>query len=133
MGILWTVWPLDDQMRDWLDELDVSYPDAESRFPTGSEIKGAVAALSNEYNIVYTDNGVGGPWQAAFSSMDDPERGPWALLNVQEYKGDGEINRFGFEKGWESLNIEIVRAIAQSCGPLVLIDDAGHEPTVVAA
>ena len=55
MGVIWTVWPLDDEMRDWLVEEGVEVPDADSRFPTGSEIKQTLAESGLKIDIY--DNG----------------------------------------------------------------------------
>jgi hypothetical protein len=57
MGALWTVWPPDDQMRSWLDETGVEYPDKPSRFPTGHEIKAAFSRLG-DLSVSVRDNGL---------------------------------------------------------------------------
>jgi hypothetical protein len=77
MGVMWTVWPLDENMKNWLDECAVDYPDSISRFPTGAEIKKAISSL-DDFNIKIIDNGIGGPWQASVVSKqggDAPANG----------------------------------------------------------
>jgi len=130
MGILWTVWPLDDEMKSWLDETGVDYPKEPSRFPTGREIKEVIAGLQ-EFDIKINDNGIGSPWQASIVSKSGGDSGEWTLLNIQEYSGDDEQQKLWFEKGWESLIASILREITKSCGPLVLIADCGGEPQVI--
>jgi hypothetical protein len=131
MGVLWTVWPLDDGMREWLNELSVDYPDSPSRFPTGMEIKVALAALDG-YDIRITDNGLGATWQASIVHKSGGDAGPWTLLSVNSYSGDELPQELAFEKGWESLITEILKHLSIECGPLVLIADVGGEPVVIA-
>lgn len=38
MGILWTVWPLGNEMNEWLESEGIEPTQLESCFPTGSEI-----------------------------------------------------------------------------------------------
>lgn len=128
MGILWTVWPLDPQMMDWLQEQDVAHPQASSRFPTGREIK-TVLSQPQGFNVEIRDNGIGKPWQAWIASDDGGDAGEWALLNINEYSGDQQ--QLWFEKGWESLIKKILGELATFAGPLVLIDDASHQPQVI--
>lgn len=132
MGILWTVWPLDDGMREWLDDQNVVYPDRPSRFPTGSEIKSVLATLSN-HDIEINDNGLGVPWQASIIHKTGGDNAPWTLLNISAYSGDDLSQELWFEKGWESLITEILQQLSVACGPLVLIADTGNEPVVVDA
>jgi hypothetical protein len=132
MGVLWTVWPVDDGMREWLDEQQIAYPDKPSRFPTGAEIKSALALLG-DYDIELTDNGLGAPWQASIVHKEGGDGGPWTLLNVSSYSGDDLPQELWFDKGWESLITEILKHLSVACGPLVLIADAGGEPMVIAA
>ena len=131
MGILWTVWPLDDEMKSWLDEIEVEYPDKASRFPTGLEIKNALTTLS-EYDIKITDNGPGASWQAFIVHKQGGEKGPWTLLNVTKYSGDNEQQKLWFEKGWEELIELVLKKLSVSCGPLVLIPDTGGDPIIIA-
>lgn len=131
MGVMWTVWPLDDQMCAWLDEQQVSYSKAPSRFPTGAEIKKAVGSLDG-YSVEVNDNGVGAPWQASIVHASSGDSGPWALLNITTYSGDDEPQQLWFEKGWESLITEILQKLVYVCGPLALIADSGGKPVVIA-
>lgn len=130
MGVMWTVWPLDKNMKDWLDECAVDYPNSTSRFPTGGEIKSAISSLG-ECNVKIVDNGIGGPWQASIVSGQGGETGEWALLNITKYTGDEQTQELYFEKGWESLIKRILRTLAEAAGPLVLISDAGDAPEVI--
>lgn len=131
MGVLWTVWPLDQDIRQWLDTIRVPYPSSEgSRFPSGNEVKNVVTNLSG-YEVEITDNGVDGPWQALITQSSGLEEGPWTLLNITNYTGDEEPQEIWFEKGWENLIAHVVDKLATSCGPLVLIPDTSEEPKVI--
>lgn len=130
MGILWTVWPLDDDMCQWLDEQEVAYPPTPSRFPTGAEIKAIVSGLKG-HSVKVNDNGLHASWQALITPKDDGVDPEWAVLTVSDFSGDDLPQQLYFEKGHERLIIEILQRLTTSCGPLVLIDDAGGEPAVI--
>ena len=131
MGVLWTVWPLDEQMRNWLEEQSIAYPNVPSRFPTGAEIKKALGSL-NGYNIAITDNGLGASWQASIVHTSGGDKGPWTQLNISHYSGEELPQELWFEKGWESLIKEILQQLTLACGPLTLMADTGVEPVVIA-
>ena len=131
MGVLYTIWPLDETIKPWLDELNVFYGDALSRFPTGSEIKQVVHSMQ-DYESEITDNGIGGMWQAYLVHKDNGgERGLYAMLNVTNYSGDDEPQELWFAKGSEELNKVILKHLTVFCGPLVFIPATGDTPTVV--
>ncbi len=131
MGILWTTYPLSDEMKEWLDSEGVAYPDAPSRFPTGFEVKDALQQLDN-LSIKITDNGLGKHWFAWIESRTEPEEF-WTLLTISAYTGDNEPQEIWFEKGHEDLIKTVLRCICAKCGPLVLIADVGSEPEVIHA
>jgi hypothetical protein len=130
MGILWTVWPTDDKMKEWLDSEDIEYPQEPSRFPKGKEVKEVLNNLVG-YKVKIYDNGIGNTWQADIHSEVKLEE--WTLLNISEYSGDEESQEIWFEKGHEDLIKLILKRLSEICGPLVLIDDAGCEPQVINA
>lgn len=124
MGTFWTVWPLDEQMRGWLDNKGVSYPDEPSRFPTGNEIKTVLRELHDVF-VTIRDNGPNAPWQASITSKAGGDAGPWTMLTIENYSGDGLPQKMYFEKGWESLIKDILAKLVPDCGPLVLLADTG--------
>ena len=126
MGILWTVWPLDQKMVEWLDKLGIEHHTDTSRFPTGLEIKDALSKLEG-YDIDITANGDGGPFHAFISKRSHDE---WALLIVDEYRDHAE-QKLWFEKGDEKLILRILKLLTPLCGPLALIADVGGDPIVV--
>lgn len=130
MGVLWTVWPLNEEMKSWLDESGVPYPKLPSRWPKGSEIKEVVASL-DDFDIQVNDNGIGAAWQASIVAKKGGDSGEWTLLNIREYTGDDKEQELCFEKGWESLITKVLELLTVHSGPLVLIPDSGAEPTVV--
>jgi hypothetical protein len=128
MGILWTVWPLDEQMRAWLDEQGVAFPDKASRFPTGREIKQVLAAFPGSAEI--TDNGTNGPY-SAFLTRGAADDELWTLLQITEFTGDDEPQQLWFEKGHEQLIGDVLRMLTPNCGPLALIADVGDPPQII--
>jgi hypothetical protein len=130
MGVLWTVWPLDSEMRQWLDELGIPFPAKASRFPTGTEIKAVINGLA-EHQVEITDNGTGKPWQAFVTHRRGADGHGWTLLNISEYSGDDQPQNLWFEKGWPPLIVLTLERLTPQCGPLVLIPDTGEAPTVI--
>lgn len=131
MGVLWTTYPLNDEMTEWLDSLEVPYPKTPSRFPTGREVKDAIAELGG-VKVTIRDNGVGATWQAWLESESKPDE-LWTLLNITNYSGDNESQEIWFEKGHDQLIKQVLAVICKKCGPLVLIPDTGGDPEVVGA
>jgi len=117
-------------MCQWLDEQEVAYPLTPSRFPTGAEIKAIVSELKG-HSVKVRDNGLHAQWQALITPKDDEVDPEWALLTVSDFSGEDLPQQLYFEKGHECLVIEILQRLTPSCGPLVLIDDAGGEPVVI--
>lgn len=130
MGVLWTVWPLDNETRRWLDEIEVPYPAKASRFPTGTEIKTALKELA-DHQVEITDNGKDGSWQALITHQCGADEHGWTLLNISEYAGDEQPQNLWFEKGWPSLIVSFLEHLTPRCGPLVLIPDTGEAPVVI--
>ncbi|MGN6817239.1 MAG: hypothetical protein ACTHJR_01050 [Sphingomonas sp.] len=128
MGVLWTVWPLDEQMRTWLDEQGVAFPDKASRFPTGGEIKAMIAGFHGTADV--TDNGIGHPY-SAFLTIGAVDSELWTLLQITSFTGDDEPQELWFEKGHEQLIIDILRKLTPASGPLALIADVGDPPQII--
>jgi hypothetical protein len=130
MGVLWTVWPLDQQMTDWLSSQNITFPKTASRFPTGREIREVLSAFPAVVKIV--ENGTGAPFSATvYEGEGADER--WTLLQITDYTGDDEPQALWFEKGHETLVKDVMSRLAVSCGPLVLIADVGDPPEVILA
>lgn len=128
MGVLWTVWPLDEQMQAWLGEQGIEFPDKPSRFPTGGEIKAVLEAFPGAAEI--TDNGIGGAY-SAFLTLGAADDEMWTLLQITSFTGDEEPQELWFEKGHEQLIADVLRKLTPACGPLVLIADVGDPPQVI--
>ncbi len=129
MSAMYSSFPLDEEIKSWLEEQAIEYPSSpEGRNPTLVEIKSAIANLE-EYTIKETEAEVGKPWQAFIENKHDTERSDWATLNIITLTDDR--NEFYFEKGCPKLIIKFMVFLAQHTGPLVLICDAGDPPLVV--
>ena len=128
MAIMWTVWPLDGEMTEWLTTQDIEFPDVPSRFPTGSEIKRTLDSL--DVKVRYHNNGLGKIWSALIERGDE-SNSTWATLIIDEYAGDDQPQHLYFEKGDETLIRMLLKRLAAYSGPLVLLDDAGDQPRVI--
>lgn len=129
MGIFWTVYPLNEQMKEYLDSEDVSYPDVPSRFPKDEELHEALSELKG-YKITKSQGGDG--W-GAFIESEDGSGKVWANLQVEILEDDNSLRSIWFEKGHEELIIEFLKNLSKSCGPQALIADAGGLPEVIGA
>lgn len=128
MGVSWTIWPLDDEIRPVLDDMGIDYPDAPSRWPTGAELKATLAALSG-FEIEAADNGPGGPFSATLY-RDETH---WALLQVSDFAGDHLAVQPCFEKGHEAVIRPFIARLAIACGPLVAIVNGEEFEVILAA
>lgn len=79
------------------------------------------------------DVGVGKHWGAFIVSPFGGDIGEWADLKITSFSGDDQEQELYFEKGSESLIVLILKQLAQKCGPLVLIADAGGAPQIVSS
>lgn len=128
MGVSWTIWPLDDEMRPVLDDMGIDYPDAPSRWPTGSEVKETLAKMAG-YEVETADNGPGGPFSASLYRGETH----WALLQVSDYAGDHLAVKPCFEKGHEDTIRPFIAKLAAACGPLVVIVNGEEFEVILAA
>lgn len=128
MGVLYTVWPLDSQMKEWLTSQGIEFPDVASRWPVKHEVRATLSALSG-FNVKYTENGQNERWDATVEAPDIEDL--WTLLHANpEAESDGTTH-IDFEKGEPALIIAILRDLSTTTGPLVLTADAGGEPLVI--
>jgi hypothetical protein len=128
VGVLYSAFPINDEVREWLADEGISAPKLDGRAPTPNEIKAALETLDDQavsYNIGQ------GVWQAQIDDESSPETGPWTLLNVLEFTDVDEPCRFYFEKGWPELIVKVVHRIAQISGPIAIVPDTGCPPAVV--
>lgn len=128
MGVLYSAFPLDGEVREWLREEGVTAPEVNGCAPTPNEIRAALDTLDHQtvsYNISE------GVWQAQIDDAASPEEGPWTMINVLEFSDADEPCQFYFEKGWPELIVMIAHRIAQLCGPIVIVPDTGCPPVVV--
>ena len=129
MGILYTVWPLDAEMKGWLGSQSIPFPpDTSSRWPTRQEVVEVLRAL-HCFSVRYTENGPGNRRDADITEGRDDEW--WTLLHAEPKEGSDLVTEVSFEKGEPALIIAIVRDLSAATGPLVLMADVGGPPLVV--
>lgn len=122
------VWPLDDEMRAYLDDMGVDVPDVPSRWPTAREVFNVVETLEG-YEAKLGSPRIGQCWQAFIQSKTEPEV-EWTLVNM-DYEGDDSDGKLWFEKVSEALNKQILARLAKTSGPLVLLADVGGDPEII--
>ncbi len=131
MGVLYTVWNLNAEMRGYLDDLGVSYPMGElSRKPLLAEIVSTLEELS-QYESTITDNGVGNRWGASIRDRNPDAGGRWTQLSISKLAPLDQPQDIVFEKGWPELIVHCLCQLTSQCGALVLIADCCGDPLVV--
>jgi len=128
MGILYTVTPLDSEVRDWLRLQEIAFPATSSRWPTRAEVRAVLEDLRG-FKVEYTENGPGHRWDAFLS--DGEEDGNWTLLYAEPHDNNDDITCVYFEKGEPTLIVAVLRALAAVTGPFMLLPDIGCPPMVV--
>jgi hypothetical protein len=129
MGVMYSVFPLRGDMREWLQgEVGVALPGEDGRNPLASELLQVLRSLEG-FETEESGFILGSPWTCLVKHMEDPERGGWLCANILNLEG-GE-NEFYFEKGSPELILEVLARLAFTVGPLVLMTDSGDEPLVV--
>lgn len=134
MGVLYTIVPLDESIVPCLRDLGVSFSDfgCPSRNPTPAELRDVAAELTDLHFDLYSPPEH--DWQIMIQGKKDPDHEPWTLLNVLNFNGDEtSAHEIWFEKGWPSLILRIVHALAKRCGSLVIVPDTGCKPIVVSS
>jgi hypothetical protein len=133
MGVSYHIFPMDEDVREWLESDYGQKPNSFGSAPTPHQLVIALKSLSDqlvEFNIRP------GVWQATISDRIAPETGPWAALSVLGYEGeesDDEPCEFYFQKGFPSLIVKIVHRISQCCGSFAIVPDTGCPPAIVEA
>jgi hypothetical protein len=130
MSVMYSVFPLEHRMREWLEEQNVPLPAVFGRNPTLAELQGAIASLCS-HSTKQTTAVLGQSWEAFVTRNGDPESESWCIARIIKL-AEGE-NEFYFEKGSPELIIEVLAKLAEETGPLVLVSDAGDVPLVVEA
>lgn len=130
MGVLYSVHSVDAKVLDWVKSQEIDHPTGETgRLPTPAEIRRAVSDLE-EIDVEEFGPRPSGDWQISLTS-EDPENGPWTLINATGYRSDDEPVEIGFEKGWPDLIVEFLHRLSRDTGPLFLVADTDEQGVVV--
>lgn len=123
--------PPTQEVADWLHESGIAVSvDTSSRDPNISEIRETLDSLEG-FSVEYTDNGIGSPWQAMITSIDDADSGGWTLMNISSCAEPEQPQEIWFEKGHPELIVEILSRLSLRCGTFVAIPDTGCRPLVI--
>jgi hypothetical protein len=133
MGVLYVVFPLDQQMAEYLRSIEVKLPRADSwgRNPTLEQVRAVCAALPDMQVEISSSRQW---WHASFRGRADRQIEAWADLHVSDFNGNESLpHSICFEKGWPCLMLRIVHALSAYCGTLVVVPDTGCAPIAVSA
>lgn len=128
MGISWIVLPLDlveSGFVEWLQGKGIVVSDRQGRYPTIDELITVLETIG-DYPVSQghvTEN----LWEISIGELYSST---YADL-LGSIEDDGTFH-FSFQKGSESATmLEILRKLAQNCGPLVLADSFTATPVLV--
>ena len=130
MGVMYSVFPLQSELCDWLDEQGVVWPEVPSRNPTLAELKAAIARMPDLQSEASAEV-LGQRWSNLLTQTTSGAKRPWCMLQIialQERE-----NEFYVENGDPVLILQLLAQLCESTGPLVLITDAGDIPRLVQA
>ena len=130
MGVMYSVFPLQAELCEWLDEQGVAYPDVPSRNPTLDELKAVIAARP-QWHAELSAQVMGKSWNALLTGIPQAGHEPWCVLQIIALQ-PGE-NEFYFENGDPVMILDFLIGLCKFTGPLVLISDAGDLPLLVQA
>jgi len=130
LGVLYIALPSDQEVRAWLEELELPIGDrTDGRMATDAEIRAAVAALAG-YRAEY--RGEGAVTVVDISSIEKPQAGPWAVL-AYAVAEDASEPHLTFRRGWAEVMVPLLHRLSTVTGPIVLVPDTGGDPLLVHA
>jgi hypothetical protein len=128
MSVSFLVVPFDSTIPDfvkWLENHGIAVPDEHGRYPTMDELINVLETIV-DYPVFcgrVTEN----LWE---TSIGEPYTSTYAHF-LGTIEDDGTFH-FNFEKGsTETTMLEVLKRLAQKCGPLVLADDSTATPVLV--
>lgn len=130
MGVLYMVWPVDSEMRQWLGSQAIDAPETDSRWPSKQEVLTALNRLQG-FQINVTDNGPDARWDAFVECPAVKDL--WTLLQAKPRDGSDDVTEITFEKGHVALIVAVLRDLVRTTGPLVLMTDSGDDPLIIRA
>ncbi|MDA8021199.1 MAG: hypothetical protein MPN21_27500 [Thermoanaerobaculia bacterium] len=128
MGIRYSAFPIDSEVREWLVDEGLPVPQSFGRAPTPRQLQSILETLADQVVSFNINEGV---WQAHIDDLKSPEDGLWTVINVLEYSSPDAPCEFYFEKGWPELIIKVAHRIAEQCGPIAIVPDTGCPAAVV--
>lgn len=131
MGVVYIPLPLDADIKQWLNEENMAYPeDKPSRLPSLEEIKNVLSGLEG-FDISFSEEKTGKLWEVLVEENNKKPQKQWTTLVIQELRK--ENNEFVFEKGSPELILKILIKLTKYTGALLLATDSGHKPIIITA
>jgi hypothetical protein len=130
LGVLYVALPSDEEVRAWLEELELPIDDrADGRMATDAEIRAAVAALAG-YRAEYRDED--GITVVDISLIEQAQAGPWAVLAYPASE-QGSEPHLTFRRAWPEVMVPLLHGLSTVTGPIVLVPDTGGDPLLIYA
>jgi hypothetical protein len=127
MGVIYTTFPLEDELKEYLDEMDIEYPGTEScsKNPSPNEV---LAALTSLDSLNVESGFMNGSWQ---TTVEDEVRDYYTSIHMHECGKMDDNGSLSFEKGEPRLIIEILKILSEKTGTVALFPDTGDVPLCV--
>ena len=127
MGVIYTSVPIDKEVKEYLDELEIEYSKEKvpSKNPSPNEI---LSVLGKFQNLNVESGFIRGAWQAQIENKVDDG---WTTIHIMECNELACEGSLSFEKGEPKLIIQILKALSNTVGIMVLTPDTGEEPLVI--
>ena len=127
MGVLYAVFPVAGEVKDWVVSEEIEHPAGlTGRLPTPAEVRRAVLGIEGVEAEECGPHPTG-DWQISVAAPQDR----WTLIDASGFTSDEEPCEIGFEKGWPDLIVEILHRLSGDTGPLFLVGDTGESGVVV--
>ena len=130
MGVLYSVFPLDKELAEYLGELEVTLPapPITSRCPTPQELRIVAGSIPDIRSTASQDED-GRLQEIDLCDATQPKSGPWTVLQIDGYVDEVTPCRLSFHKGWPDLVLEVAIRLSRLTGPLVIFAD-GESPVI---
>jgi hypothetical protein len=126
MGNIYTVVPMNDEVRDWLTKEGVAAPPVDGRWSTMRELRDVLS----RYDVEYREDKRDGGWDA---EIHDRVRGWRATIWTKKAPSEDVPFEHSYHKPDERLMMAILVELAKFCGPFMVMDGSSVIPVVVDA
>ena len=130
MGVIYSAFPVDECVRDWLADNGEPEPSADGRAPTAVELRTALDDLAG-FDVTYRPTPKGWDAEIAFPA-GAPDAGSTDLWVTEPDDADAPC-RFAFHKGSGDVTVRVTYHLAERFGPFAFIVDSDGRPLLIDA